>query len=531
MKRIIFVFSFITSFTFSQFAQADPFDSKFSFSVGTSHLEVVHRFNSSLGARAYLHHDYQGHILDQSLEIKGSSFRFKLSNLGQDNLLKNSILAKIEYRTIRKISKRLVYEGTHGLGFFRLPSLFSYKTDFKPLPLSVWAFRLNESIRTPKSMRLSKELTLAPRVGLRGVFSTDAEHSSSWRQIVDYAEAVSAFSYLRGNLALRLNRKVGENLDAYSEYGGSIRTSAYAPITPLFNQEVSIGLKTEQVGANEFGLSLHLPLQRDLIEDESLNQRRRVDYNLRRNWGDSWELNSEVEYGEGDYTTLILSLLKSWGDFHIQAYFYRSPYGGSYGIQFQFGKGKTDRNLISQIYEHRPNSRGQCFSFYPESPEPPDSSVWHSFEKTVDWLDTPEKVAWYADLVLAYLYDHNDESGLFNIYTPKEVFEKGGGNCTEKSCFQAYCLSRNGYEAYAVSFTARSIAHAVCVFKDKATGKWNVLNTGEYYKVETDNIEEALDRLFPGWISFDIIDPASTSTLTQVESITKRVILNWFEDN
>ncbi len=531
MKRIIFVFSLITPFTFSQFAQADPSDGKFSFSVGTSYLEIAHGFNSSLGARLYLHHDYKGHILDQGLEIKGSSFRFKLSNLGQDNLLKNSILAKIEYRTIKKISRRIVYEGTHGLGFFRLPSLFSCETDFKPLPLSVWAFRLSESLRTQRPMRLSRKLALTSEVGLKGVFSTDAEHSSSWEQIVDHAQAVSAFSYLQGNLGLRLNRRVRSNFDVYSEYRGSIRTSAYAPITPLFNQEVSIGFKTEEVRDNEFGLSLHLPLQSDLIEAESLNQKRRINFNLSRGWGNSWQLSSKVAYAEDDYTDLILSLLKSWGDSHIQAFLYHSPYGNSYGIQFLFRRGEVNRDLISQIYEHRPSFRGYCPSICPHHPTPPDSSVWHSFEEMVNWLNTPEKVVWYANFVLAYLHDHNNEGGLFNAYTPKEVFDRGGGNCTEKSGFQAYCLSRNGYEAYAVGFTARSITHAVCVFKDRNTGKWNVLDRGKYYRVGADSIEEAMDRLFPGWISFDIIDPASISTLTQVESITKRVILNWFEDN
>jgi hypothetical protein len=200
------------------------------------------------------------------------------------------------------------------------------------------------------------------------------------------------------------------------------------------------------------------------------------------------------------------------------------------GIQFTL-KGKNqnilkdviaDRRIEYPLYSSPPDRRQG------EWPNPPSNLAFLGFEETVALLDSPDKVAWYTGEYFNYFSDHNDN--LFTLWSPRDVFRIKGGNCTEQMGFEAYALQKAGFEAYTLGIIATYCTNALCIYKDKATGRWNVINYGDITELQAEDPEELLDKYRPGWFSLSIKDPESGKTLWQIDSSSKNYLVRWFEE-
>jgi hypothetical protein len=196
------------------------------------------------------------------------------------------------------------------------------------------------------------------------------------------------------------------------------------------------------------------------------------------------------------------------------------------GIQLLIGQ-KASSKIIGGCKEKRttiPEYAAIGYS-YSESKHP--NLIGKSFEEVVSALDTPEKIAGYVR-GFKYLDDHNDISGWFDLYTPQEVFQNNGGNCTEQSGFEAYILRQHGYEAYTLGEIARSFTHAICIYKDEHG--WNALDYGMMYEARANTPEELLNMIYPGWFSLTINDPNNGESIRQIDSSSKTYLLNWLQE-
>lgn len=69
------------------------------------------------------------------------------------------------------------------------------------------------------------------------------------------------------------------------------------------------------------------------------------------------------------------------------------------------------------------------------------------FEGVVNLLTTPEKLANYETRHFThYLVEHEELPGEFLHYSPKEMFYKQVGTCSDFSAFETYVLDQHNYE-------------------------------------------------------------------------------------
>ncbi|MEW6104288.1 MAG: hypothetical protein AB1630_10845 [bacterium] len=473
--------------------------------LGTKDIIYNKGFNKGIKTRLILKRENLGEIIETGFRVEKDGMSFKISHINKDNLLKNSILLKIDRKNERRVFKKARYITEEGIGIAYLKSLFipdwnSYSKE----PTTAYIFTLNRKLESALN-------SIKWNIGTKGILSIpspklwDEEH---------LGYVVGMMSFLRGYFGFDVERGV-----INGGINGFMQTSSYAPITPLQNYEAMVGLKRKGIE-----VSSYFPLKTQLYSQDAFDQGKRSILSLSLN---NWSLEGLFGYEQNQYG---VQFERQFSKFSLSLFWANSKNNKeTYGIQVTLG-GKNPEILKDVIQDRKisipttssgPSQRGEWSN-------PPANLSSLGFEETISLLDSPDKVAWYTDNYFRYLDDHNDD--LFKIYLPSRVFELKGGNCTEQMGFEAYALREHGYEAYTCGIIATSLTHAICVYKDKTTGKWNLIDYGTIREVQSENLEELLDKYNPGWFSFSLKDPSSSKTLGQRDSPSKKYLIDWFEE-
>jgi hypothetical protein len=109
-----------------------------------------------------------------------------------------------------------------------------------------------------------------------------------------------------------------------------------------------------------------------------------------------------------------------------------------------------------------------------------------TFEEATDRVNSPELCSVFSKMRISYV------SYIGEQYPPKEVFEKGTGNCADQARLNAYFMLQNGYEKYPGKktnsccvfdvmfdhyFPGEGEGHGVCLYTDK-DGKLKIIDIG-----------------------------------------------------
>ncbi|MBI4708166.1 MAG: hypothetical protein HY761_09645 [Candidatus Omnitrophica bacterium] len=529
---ILFIFILVNSVNAS-----NGFD-KSSLTLGTKEASYQYEFHN-LNPKLYFRQDDYGQRFEDGFVLsgntnKGKPWLFKLSMVHKDNLLDSSVLAKIEISGDNLWKNKILHSQKQSIGYFYLPSLFGaekvgQQEKFQTYPAKVLVFKFDQGLSWP---HLFHKTEFDWEIGLSGLLSPELEDADNLLELKSSAaDMIDAFSYLKCDLSSGIKRQIASKLWLVLKYKGFFRTANYQKIIPpLQNHELSAHCLIDLGEPKSFAFRFYEPLRTDLIAIDSLKQGRRaeVDINLK-----DWQFKClwKGKYPDesfinptGNYVGMTLN--RVWNKMDTGLFWHKNKDNRAIGVQLSIGQ-KASSKIIEATSEKMtiiPESAAIGYS-YPEIKSP--NLAGKSFEEVVSALDTPEKVAGYIT-GFNYFDDHNDISGLFDLYTPWEVFQKGGGNCTEQSGFEAYVLRQHGYEAYNIGEIARSFTHAICIYKDEYG--WNALDYWMMYKVGANTPEELLNMIYPGWFSLTIKDPNNGKSIRQIDSSSKTYLLNWLEE-
>ncbi|MEW6095587.1 MAG: hypothetical protein AB1567_03550 [bacterium] len=274
------------------------------------------------------------------------------------------------------------------------------------------------------------------------------------------------------------------------------------------------------------GIAFYEPLQLGLIREGYLHQGRRVEANLHTM--NNWYLEGITRFGKEhkelftlkNYTAVMLG--RKFENSHLNLFWRKEKDDNRFGFEFRVGDKKS--NLMQNILDKELNLPMNPSVYpinYPWLKNPPD--VKHSnFEETVAKLDTPEKAAWYT----TNYFNYEDDDDYDN---PQEVFNTKRGNCVEQMGFQAYALRQHGYESYILQHIAIGSAHGICIYRDKASGKWNALSYGNLYDAQAETPEELFSTTYPGWFLLVIRDPSNGKPKVQFDSASRNYVIKWLE--
>lgn len=113
------------------------------------------------------------------------------------------------------------------------------------------------------------------------------------------------------------------------------------------------------------------------------------------------------------------------------------------------------------------------------------SNKWQNLDEVIDRLSSPSLLAIYMWNTIGYAWAIPrvlpEYRGIWQ--SPQETFNRRLGNCGDQGMFAAYCLSRNGYDAYALSvfwfdkIQSKEREHVVCTYAEKSGSHYFLDNT------------------------------------------------------
>jgi len=530
MKRIALTIFILSWGTLSNADMSGSFFTNSSLSFGTKEVSYLYKFQGLKGKVYFRQDDYGQRFEDGILFYgetgKGKLWLFKISKIHKDNLLADSVLSKVEIKWSAPLKKKILHSQEWRAGYFYLPSLFGaeevgYIGKYQTFPADVFAFGFEQALSRPYHF----PKTVAEwKVDLRGLLSFESDLNSS-------GDMTAAFSYLKCGLNLGTKREIATNLWLGIGYEGFFRTANYGPIIdPLQNHELSASFSFNIGERKRLDFKIYEPLKTEVISVDSLGQGRRAEAQLKINdwqFEGIWKGNypdEEFIIQPGNCFGALVS--KRFENSKISLFWNKDKEDSKAGFQLTIGQDLSPEIIGGGLKEKKATVPESPALTYYYAPETKLNLEGKSFEEVVTALDTPEKVAWYTNY-FEYFDDHNDISGLFKMYTPEEVFDLKGGNCTEQSGFEAYVLSQHGYKAYNIGVIARLFTHAICIYEDET--EWNALDYDAIYLAGAQNPQELLDMIYPGWFSLTIKNPSNGKSIKQIESSTKSYILDWVE--
>ena len=131
-----------------------------------------------------------------------------------------------------------------------------------------------------------------------------------------------------------------------------------------------------------------------------------------------------------------------------------------------------------------------------------------SYDEAMNAINTPEKAAALLSNGTYFEYGFHEAGKMSPQYSwnnPK------GTVCAEQHAVQAQALRHNGYEVHNVQFFGDDVAHVITAYKDKKTGKWNLMDYNQIYETQGDNIKEAMEKYEPGNYEYKLIDYSDTT--------------------
>ncbi|MBM3267127.1 MAG: hypothetical protein FJZ01_05700 [Candidatus Sericytochromatia bacterium] len=114
-------------------------------------------------------------------------------------------------------------------------------------------------------------------------------------------------------------------------------------------------------------------------------------------------------------------------------------------------------------------------------------------------LRTPEQVVAYLDEFVRY--DNArlaDPKGDYGSLTPDEVARLLAGVCRDQHAFLVSVMKEGqGIEGRQIGYLSPDTSHAIAVYKDPASGRWNVVEYGRIHYTQAGSAEEAFERIRP----------------------------------
>lgn len=122
-----------------------------------------------------------------------------------------------------------------------------------------------------------------------------------------------------------------------------------------------------------------------------------------------------------------------------------------------------------------------------------------SVEELAQILKTPEQVVAYLDHFVGYDYDRlKDAGGDYGSLTPNEVAALLKGVCRDQHPFIVSVMKEGqGVEGRTMGYVSPDTSHAIAVYKDPKTGRWNVAEYGNIHYTQAATAEEAFERVRP----------------------------------
>ena len=113
---------------------------------------------------------------------------------------------------------------------------------------------------------------------------------------------------------------------------------------------------------------------------------------------------------------------------------------------------------------------------------------WKDFSVVVERLNYPTAVSVYMQRLFSYSSDMVLWKQRDYWASAKEIFSKKSGDCEDHATFAAYCLAKNGYEAYGICvYFLRPYegadGHVACVFRDNLTDQYFTIDVARNNEV------------------------------------------------
>ncbi|GEM_PF-3977306 len=122
-----------------------------------------------------------------------------------------------------------------------------------------------------------------------------------------------------------------------------------------------------------------------------------------------------------------------------------------------------------------------------------------SVEELASLLKTPEQVVAYLEEFVRYDDDRlKDAKGDYGSMTPNEVARLLKGVCRDQHPFVVSVMKEGqGVNGKTIGYAAPDTSHAIALYQDPDSGKWNVIEYGRIHYTRADSAEEAFDRIRP----------------------------------
>lgn len=122
-----------------------------------------------------------------------------------------------------------------------------------------------------------------------------------------------------------------------------------------------------------------------------------------------------------------------------------------------------------------------------------------SVEELATILKTPEQVVAYLEEFVRYDDDRlKDAKGDYGSMTPNEVARLLKGVCRDQHPFVVSVMKEGqGVNGKTIGYAAPDTSHAIAVYQDPNSGKWNVIEYGRIHYTQSNSAEEAFDRIRP----------------------------------
>lgn len=184
-------------------------------------------------------------------------------------------------------------------------------------------------------------------------------------------------------------------------------------------------------------------------------------------------------------------------------------YQAGIGVRYNFG-GKPQNRPVSRPHDDYRMERSPVRSTAPVPVGRPQLRDFFSrdqiaqmkgksVEELAQVLKTPEQVVAYLGEFVTYDDDRlEDAKGNYGSMTPNEVARLLKGVCRDQHPFMVSLMKEGaGIEGKTIGYTSPGTAHAISVYRNPETGKWNVIEYDRIHYTEADTAEAAFTHVRP----------------------------------
>ncbi len=482
--------------------------------VGTKEERIGWKFSENFFISRYYKFDKNFNKIESGATIykkisPAVNLKFKISSINKDSILKNSLFMKQDINFIL-----YGFNVKTGIGIITLPELKSREpgTEKNISPTFITGYY---NIFYGTDANKIDEKTLWANIhsfGITGINPIQGYHDNYPYTFLNFL----SWYYISPGFGIKywfLN-KIAIGLD-YFNYSHFLYDFSYLKnhyITPLLFFKISKNILLKHKYYYNLTNQIYFDnyfLQGNRLLTELLTPKIKFTF--------IWNFDLQEIIAESEYTYKK--------NINIFLYAINENKQTSFGIQFKLNlKSKHFFKNINFKYNMKPQNKIMEHQSYISLSNPPQVENL-TFDEITSVLNTPEKAAWYAGNFLNYDYDYTS-----GIFSPEETFNNKKGVCMEQMSFQSYCLRKNGYNSYTLVFDTCEFSHALCIYQDKKTGKWNAIEYDDIYYTYADSPSEVLEQIYPGWVSWKLYNPETEEIKKIFFSETEQYIFNWFEN-